>query len=91
MMSIVQDIVHATVVTESGTRLGRVIDVVCDEGVGRLISISVQPSGVAARLTREHLSIRFEEIIRLEPQHVVVPDRYVPVQNPAFSAVPSDV
>ncbi len=91
MLSFVRDIVRAHVVTESGTRLGSVVDATCDEGNGRLLSIVVQPSGVAARLTREHLVIQYEDIVRIESRRVLVLDRCVPAPAPSFSVVPGDV
>jgi len=69
-----------TVITVSGTELGRVSCVDIDEATGRIQTFFVASSHMIPRLMDRELSIAWEQVIDWKDDKLIVADTVVPVQ-----------
>ncbi|MBI4090154.1 MAG: PRC-barrel domain-containing protein [Candidatus Kerfeldbacteria bacterium] len=80
---------HALVVTESGHRLGRVVDVELDAEAHLVTTYLVSPSRLVQPLTRSVLRIHRSQVVSVSPEKLVVQDSVKPLGGEAEPGRPS--
>lgn len=70
---------HLPVVTESGQRLGRVVDIELDAEAHLVTTYLVSPSRLVQPLSRLVLRVHRSQVVALSPDQLVVQDTVKPI------------